>query len=204
MEREQLIDIVEYCLKQWRNHELPWCEFKTNFHSADEIWENISAIWNVARILDRPDWYVVFWVEPKSHTIVGTNYNYKTKKWKWNEDLLPWLIRKLDWFSNFTFHELDSYQDHLRIVVLVINSADIKPIVFDGKTFIRVDTYTKPINLYKDLESKLWEKILWSSFDRDICLSKISSKKVIEYIDLSEYSKAMWYEANGRRMNWKT
>ncbi|QFR39482.1 transcriptional regulator [Candidatus Gracilibacteria bacterium 28_42_T64] len=199
MEKAQLIDIIEYCLKQGKAHELPWCEFKKNFHSSKEIGGNISAIANTSRILDRPDGYVIFGIDPDNHTVVGTNFKYRTKKGKGNEDLLPWLIRSLDGFSDFNFYEIENYKEDKNIVVLVINSAETKPVIFDGTTYVRVDTYTKSIVGYKNLESKLWEKILGSSFDTDICLSKISDIKVTEYIDLLGYAKMMGYEINSEQ-----
>lgn len=194
MEQDRLIDIVEFCLKEWKNHELPWCEFKQNFHSSDEIGQNISAIANIAKVLGKVCGYVIFWIEPLKHSVVWTNFDFRTKKWKWNEDLIPWLIRNLEKFSNFEFFEIENFHKNKKIVILTIAAAEWKPVIFNWKTYIRIDSYTKPIDWYTHLESKLWEKILWNSFDKDISISNTTDTKIIELIDIPAYAKTMWYE----------
>ncbi len=194
MDQDQLSTIIEYCLEKWCEHELPWCEFKKDFHSSEEIGQNISAISNVCRLMNKPHWYVVFWIDPKSHTPIWTKFDYKTQKWKWNEDLLPWLIRGLDKFSNFDFYEIEYGSENIRIILLCIESTVSKPVAFENTVFIRIDSYTKPIKWYDHLQSKLWEKILWESFDSDICLSNISDTKVMEVIDIKWYLQIMWYD----------
>lgn len=194
MEYEKLIEIVNYCLNECKKTEMPWCEFKQNFHSSDEIWKNISAISNISRILNRPNWYIIFWVESENHSIIWTDFDYNSTKWKWNEDLIPWLIRKLGWFIGFEFFEIENFFENKRVIICIIEPSLWNPISFDDVNYIRIGTYTKPIKENKELESKLWESLLMSSFDKDIAISRVNENQLFELIDWEWYCKNMNYE----------
>ena len=60
MEQAQGITIINYCLSECKDSELPWCEFKQGFHSPEELGKDISAIANIARVLGRQDGYIIF------------------------------------------------------------------------------------------------------------------------------------------------
>lgn len=194
MEKSKVVEILNYCLSECKKSEMPWCEFKENFHSSEEIWKDISAIANISRILNRPDWYIIFWIEPINHSIVWTNFDPKTKKGKWNEDLIPWLTRQLLWFSWFDFFEITLDNENKRVVVCIIKSSQTSPISFENIPYIRIETYTKPIKEYKDLEAKLWESLLMSSFDKDIALSRVQGNIIFDLLDWESYCKIMEYE----------
>lgn len=186
---EQLQIIVDYCLKNWESQ---WCEFKENFHWWEELWKNISAISNSLSMLNKNDWYIIYWVEPETHVPVWTNFVPSKEKWKWNEDLKPWLIRMLWWFWNFDFYITEF--ENLRLVVIKISAAQWKPINFDKISYIRDDSYTKPITACPHIEPKLWQSILMSSFDIEIAKTRIIKEKIFELIDWEWYCKIMKYE----------
>lgn len=72
------------------SNETEWFEFKANFHSREEIGERISALSNSACILKKPYAYLVFGVDDKTHSIVGTDFCARSAK-KGNEELEMWL-----------------------------------------------------------------------------------------------------------------
>ena len=194
MDQAQITQVLNYCLSECTKSEMPWCEFKHNFHSSDELGKDISAIANIARILNRPDGYIVFWVSSTDHAIMGTDFDPQVTKWKWNEDLIPWLHRKLWDVARFEFFEVSDYMREGRLVLCVIQSAQVTPLLFEDIAYIRIDTYTKPIKESKNLEARLWDALLTSSFDTDIRLSKIHERQIFELLDWEWYCIAMQYE----------
>ena len=194
MENAKIIEILNYCLTECKKAEMPWCEFKQNFHSPEELWEDISAIANISRIINRPDWYIIFWIDPNNHTVTWTNFDPQIKKWKWNEDLIPRLNRKLWWFSWFEFFELTFGEENKRVVICIIQSSQLNPTLFWEIAYIRIDTYTKTIKENKRIESLLWDALLNSSFDKDIALSRVHESNIFDLLDWESYCKIMDYE----------
>ena len=74
--------------------ECEWIEFKKNFHSADEIGADISAISNSITRTQIAFGYLVFGIEDETNAVIGCNFDIKTKKVK-NDDLLNYLMQRL-------------------------------------------------------------------------------------------------------------
>ena len=194
MEKSKVIQIIDYCLTEWKKSELPWCEFKQNFHSTEELWTDISAIANMVRISWRSDGYIIFGIDPDNHSPIGTTFDPRIQKGKWNEDLIPYLQRQLSWFFWFNFFEIHDYEWSTRIVVCIIQSAKNSPVVYENIAYIRIWSYTKPTKQSKELESQLWESLLHSNFDTDIVLSRVDESQVFELIDWKWYCEVMKYD----------
>ena len=194
MESSKIIQIIDYCLSEWKKLELPWCEFKQNFHSTEELGANISALANMARIHWRSDAYIIFGINPGDHSPVGTTFNPRLQKGKWNEDLIPYLQRQLSWFFWFNFFEVNDYKDSLRMVVCIIQPATISPVTYENVSYIRIESYTKPVKQSKTLEAQLWETLLHSNFDTDIAMSRVTEVDIFELIDWKWYCEAMKYD----------
>ena len=76
MEFEQLKKLLEDLIRH--PYECEWIEFKHNFHSPEEIGEDISALSNGACLHNQPHGYLVFGVQDKTHKIIGTSFKAKT------------------------------------------------------------------------------------------------------------------------------
>lgn len=63
-----------------KNRETEWIEFKENFHSKEEIGERLSALSNSAFLCNMPYGYMVFGVNDKNLSVVGTDLHAKQKK----------------------------------------------------------------------------------------------------------------------------
>ena len=89
--------LIKELLKTGSEH--PCVEFKHNNSDPQMIGEQISALSNSAALEGKPYAYVVWGIEDDSHEVVGTVFNYRTKKGEGNEDLEPWLRRlSSNWF----------------------------------------------------------------------------------------------------------
>ena len=84
MTEQNLKELLDELVKSPKESEC--LEFKLNFHSAEEIGEQISALSNSACVHNQAYGYIVFGVEDATHNIVGTTFRAKTHK-KGNEDL---------------------------------------------------------------------------------------------------------------------
>ncbi len=85
--------------------ETGWLEFKENNSNPEEIGEYLSALSNTAALLGKANGYLVWGVEDKSHTVVGTTFKPSQTK-KGNEDLENWLVRLLNPRLHFRFYEV--------------------------------------------------------------------------------------------------
>ncbi len=187
--QEQLLTIVKHCIG---NPENQWIEFKQNYHWYEELWQNISAISNSLSMLRKTDWYIIYGIDPERYIPTWTTFNPNKEKWKWAEDLKPRLMRMLWGFWDFDFHELN--YDWYNLVIVRIWCAQWKPTIFNKSVYIRNESYTKPISSHPHLESKLWESILMSSFDREIAMTRVTVDNLYELIDWEWYCQIMWYD----------
>ncbi|GAX62497.1 transcriptional regulator [Candidatus Scalindua japonica] len=103
MNKKQLIELLNELVKEL--HESEWIEFKLNFHSPEEIGEQISALANGACIQNKPFGYLVFGVEDQTQLIKGTAFKAKSHK-KGNEDLEHWLVTRINPKIDFKEREL--------------------------------------------------------------------------------------------------
>jgi predicted HTH transcriptional regulator len=75
-------------------------------------------------------------------------------------------MRCLNGVADFQFYEVQYHG--VRLVVCVIESAKTKPIAFSGSPYIRVESYTKLLVDFPELEKRLWNSLLQSSFESEI------------------------------------
>jgi predicted HTH transcriptional regulator len=78
MQTDELKLLIRELTSQPEENE--WVEFKHNFHSPEEIGEQISALSNSACIHHQPFGYLAFGIEDKTHCIVGTDFKAKSYK----------------------------------------------------------------------------------------------------------------------------
>lgn len=188
MNNDQICAVIDYCRSQPKENE--WCEFKKDFHSPEEIAKDISALANSATIYNRPQAYLVFGIEDVTHHTIGTNFKPDWKG-KWAEDLIPWLMRCLNGVADFQFYEVQYHG--VRLVVCVIESAKTKPIAFSGSPYIRVESYTKLLVDFPELEKRLWNSLLQSSFESEIAAKWVERADILRLIDWKGYCELMGY-----------
>lgn len=152
---KDLSNLIMQLVNSPNEHEL--VEFKHNFHSADEIGENLSALANSANLQNIEYAYLIFGIEDKTHSIIGTDFAPCKKKAKGNEDLFPWLSRLLNPKLAFKVDEV-TIESGLKVVLYTVPAALSSPVTFQNTAYIRVGSYTKKLSEYPEEQSKIWRK----------------------------------------------
>ena len=152
---KSLSSLVTQLVASPHEHEL--VEFKHNFHSAEEIGENLSALANSANLRDIEYAYLVFGVEDTTHNIVGTSFDPYNKKAKGNEDLIPWLSRALSPRLAFKAENV-TMESGAHVVVFTVPSANLYPVTFSNVAYTRIGSYTRKLSEYPEDQARIWRK----------------------------------------------
>ncbi len=183
MEFEQLKKLLEDLIRH--PYECEWIEFKHNFHSPEEIGEDISALSNGACLHNQPHGYLVFGVQDKTHKIIGTSFKAKTHT-KGNENLEHWLLNRLNPKLDFSVYEFD-YETDVHVSIFIIPAAQDRPIDFLNSSYIRVGSITRKLNEFSEKEAKIWRKPVGSSLEKDIAKSNVSASDVVQLLSTQTY-----------------
>ncbi|MBU2028318.1 putative DNA binding domain-containing protein, partial [Patescibacteria group bacterium] len=179
-------DLIKY-IDHLRNlsSEREWIEFKINYKEPKKIGEYISALSNSACFYNAPEAYLIFGIDDDTHEVVGTNFNQKKIKGKGAEDLVPWLARSLK--PNVEFDIKTVNHPKGRIVIFSIPPAQMGPVKFLDKGWIRIDTYNKPLSEFPEKEAIIWERRC--SFEDRLAKENISETEILNLLDYKKYFK---------------
>jgi predicted HTH transcriptional regulator len=164
--------------------ETEWVEFKVNNYSPEVIGRTISALANAATYCYKNHAYLVFGVDDKTHEIVGTTFDYRTYK-KGNEEIQNWLRQKLS--DNVSFEFASEVIDGKNVVVIVINKAIEKTVMFEKEDFIRVGTYVKPLNDNPSMKTLLWDRLRSSRYEDLPAKEDLEKEAALKLLDYSAY-----------------
>lgn len=164
--------------------ETEWVEFKQNNVSPDDIGKYISALGNSATYHDKNAAYLIWGVHDDTHEIVGTSFDYRTYK-VGNEELENWLRHMLSENADFEFQTVD--YDGKRVVILIIQKALSRPVMFKKNAYIRVGSYTKPLKSHPAIETRLWNKIHNSNYEQLLARQDLKNEDVIRCLDHTAY-----------------
>ena len=159
-------------------------EFKLNFHSVEEIGEQISALSNAACIQNQANAYLVFGVEDSTHKIVGTTFSAKKHK-KGNEDLEHWLATRLNPRIDFVIYEFD-YEEGKHISLFVIPATQNRPVTFLHQAYIRVGSITRKLSDFEEKERKIWKTGDYH-LENDIAKSGLSLSDIVRLLSTETY-----------------
>ena len=152
MSNLDLTALVDRLRKEPRETE--WLEFKRDHWEPHVIGEYLSALANAACISGKPNGYLVFGVEDSTHKVVGTSFDPVSTKGKGNQDLPIWLSTKLKPNVGFLIHEVAHPGG--RVVLIEINRAWSRPVLFDGKGYIRIGTSKTDLERHPDRARAIW------------------------------------------------
>ena len=178
----ELHRLLEKLVKEPRENE--WVEFKSNFHSIEEIGGYLSALSNGACIHHKDYGYLVFGVEDATHKIIGTTFKAKKCKVK-TEDLEHWLAQRLNPRIDFEVKEFD-YKGH-HISMYIIPATHNQPVEFMNNAYIRVTSNKRKLNDFPEKARKIWKKGRVNIFEDKIALENIQADKVVELLDTQSY-----------------
>ncbi|MDC7999695.1 putative DNA binding domain-containing protein [Aequorivita todarodis] len=182
MNEKQLIELINELVKQ--PHESEWVEFKHNYHAVEEIGERISALANGACIHNQDFGYLVFGVEDKTHTILGTTFKPKTHK-KGNEEIEHWLSQRIDPRIDFNIFEFN-YDENRRIAVFVIPAAHNRPVDFMKNAYIRIGSITRKLSEFPEKEAKIWRKKS-KPFEEEIASDGLTIADIVRLLSTETY-----------------
>ncbi|MCL2311151.1 MAG: putative DNA binding domain-containing protein, partial [Firmicutes bacterium] len=182
MTEQNLKELLDELVKSPTENEC--LEFKRNFHSAEEIGENISALSNAACIHNQTNAYLVFGVEDNTHKIVGTTFKAKTHK-KGNEELESWLATRLNPRINFAIFEFD-YETNKHISLFIIPATQNRPVTFLHQAYIRVGTTTRKLVDFEEKERKIWNAGDYQ-LENDIVKSGLSASDIVRLLSTETY-----------------
>jgi predicted HTH transcriptional regulator len=186
MQAEQLFSLINELRDNPSENE--WIEFKHNFHSCEEIGEEISALSNAASIHGQPFGYLVFGIKDKTHDVVGTDLKAKSYK-KGNEELENWLATRLNPRIDFSIHEFD-YEENKHISLFIIPAAQNRPVTFLHHAYIRVGSYTRKLIDFEEKERKIWKAGAYS-LESEIAKHNLSMSEVTGLLSTETYFELM-------------
>lgn len=164
--------------------ETEWVEFKHNDAEPQQIGEYISALANSAALNGKIKGYVAWGVQDSDHALLGTSFSPSTAT-KGNEPLETWLLRLTEPKIGFSFHELTV--DGKAIVLLEIDRATHRPVVFSGTEFIRVGQVKKKLKDAPDRERELWRVFDKTPFEDLVTMARVAGDDVLRLLDYSSY-----------------
>lgn len=185
MNEKELKNLLDRLVKQPTENE--WVEFKKNFHSFDEIGEDISALANGACLNNQPFAYLIFGIEDGTHKIIGTNFEPNTKK-KGNEILENWLATRLQPAIDFQIIEFD-YSENTHIAIFKIPAAKNTPITFLKKAYVRVGSVTRELHDFADRAAKIWKQK--TDIEREIIKEGLDAADVLKLLSAETYFDLM-------------
>lgn len=183
MDKISLIELVNDLVKQPKESE--WVEFKENFHSPEEIGEQISALSNGAALYNHQYGYLVFGVKDNPQTLVGTSFKPSQKKVK-QQEIETWLFQRLSPKIDFRFYEFN-YSDRVDLVIFEIPAAIDQPTTFNNVSYIRIGSYTRKLREFPEKESKIWNKRTIKTFEAEIAKQRVSSDEIVSLLDTQSY-----------------
>lgn len=151
MSNDELIKLVD----QLRSHskEITWIEFKKNEATDNQrLGRYISGLANAANIARVPFAYLVFGVENDTWHVVGTTYNYFSRKEKGSD--LDFYIHK--GLSPSVFFEVFPCDYHgQKLTVFKIPAAANIPVEFEGVDYIRIDSHLTELKKFPQHRRKI-------------------------------------------------
>jgi len=121
--------------------------------------------------------YLIFGVEDGSHKITGTKVRLKSEK-VGGELFANWLARKLEPRLTLEFEEVELDGKHAELVV--INPAYDRPVRFDGKEYIRVESVLKELKDYPERARSLWNLTSRFAFEQGTAAHHYSPQQILD------------------------
>jgi len=147
-------------------HETEWVEFKVNYAEPKEIGEYVSALANAACLHDKPQGYLVYGVENRTHKVVGTKFRPRQAK-VGNQGLEMWLTQLLDPKPDFAIREF-AFEGR-DVVLFAVDAAGNRPVRFSGMAHVRVGDSLTALKNHPEKERKIWLKTGRKDWSAGIC-----------------------------------
>lgn len=160
-----------------------WLEFKANNTSPEVMGERLSALSNMAALLNRSFGYLVYGVD-EGRNIVGTTLRIKGET-VGNQTMKIWLENLIEPRLSTAF--IDVTVDDKRVVIARIPAAKSRPTCFKGVAYCRVGSTTPKLSSRPDIEEELLKLLHYQSEEERIVAQDCSEDDVFAKLDLSAY-----------------
>lgn len=165
--------------------ECPYVEFKHNNYTPDMIGKDISALANSAALYEKRLAYMLWGIDDATHEIIGTNYNLQNIKISGKQELHNWLRSMLSPNADFDYDTVNI--DGKTVGILSIHAAAGQTVTFRKADYIRVGSYTKPLQNHPTLRIKLWDKIRNINFESRQALLDLTLTDALQKLDFNTY-----------------
>jgi ATP-dependent DNA helicase RecG len=160
MTEQELIVLVDELRALPKENE--WIEFKTGKATTNErLGHYLSGISNAASISNESFGYLVFGIEDETHSVIGTNFKFKSSK-EGNEELELWIRRNLN--PSIKFDHFSFEYTGLHLELFRIPAAIGEPTTFKNQPFIRIGTNLTDMRKFPDHIRTIYNsQIDWSA-----------------------------------------
>lgn len=86
--------------------EIEWVECKHNFHSPDEVGQQLSALSNSACLHNQSCGFLIYGIQDETFQILGTDFKHSRQK-KGNEEIEHWVAQRLNPKADFRIFEFE-------------------------------------------------------------------------------------------------
>lgn len=184
MNPQRDIDLVNELLAQ--GSESDWLEFKKDNADPDMIGVRCSALANATRLAGKDLAYMLWGIDDKTLSIIGTGFNPNTHK-AHGQELAFWLAKELQPSIAFQFRSIEHPSG--KVIMLEIPAATTAPIAFKNIPYIRIGSATPKLTDHTSRYEKLIEMLRPYRWEYAIAAQYLSSDSVLELLDYSSYFK---------------
>ena len=165
--------------------ETSWVEFKLNCYDAEMIGQRLCAIANAAVLDDRRVGYIIWGIDDVTHEIKGTTEDFPTVKVDGKQELEPWIRQRLSRNADFRYDAVEI--DGVKVGLVTVYAAVGYPVSFHHIEYIRLGSITRKMEEFKELSSRLWEKLRNHVFELQRAEIDYDVSAAVEALDSAKY-----------------
>lgn len=160
--------------------ETSWAEWKSSFSDLDHVGRYCSALANTAALEGMP-YGVLVWGIDDTGKVIGTTFDHSQPV---QGTTIPdlWLRNLLGESQGIEFYEIS--HEGQRLVVLVIQAAQQRPVKFKKVTYVRRGSSLRNAADDPELEKQLWDTLLSSAADEDVILDNLKREDVESLLEV--------------------
>ncbi len=161
-------------------------EFKENNYDSEAIGKLISALSNSTALSGNPFAHIVFGVQDRSKTLVGTDL-YLIESKIGNEELPNWLTNMINPKIDIRF--LSFEHEGKKFNIIVVPCATNSPTKFKNQAYIKVGTATRNLSDFPEKERLIWAKHSMLEYEIAVSDNQIYLDEILNLLDIDVYFK---------------
>lgn len=182
MTDQRYIDLVNELTEQ--PAETEWLEFKVDQANPDIIGKRVCGLSNSARYCGKKAAFLIWGVEDRTHSVVGTKFDPYLDKIN-GQEFEFWLANQLMPPIEIKFQPVEHPKG--RVIILEISAPTMVPISFKGTSYIRIGSATTELFKHPTRHRILFERIISSRWEIGIAERYLLPKDVLCLLDYVSY-----------------